>query len=624
MLVKVAVMPAERDGMAQVFSASSGSKPPTHAQLSQIADGARLAAVRELGLLDGEPDETIDRVTRLATELLGVPISLVTLLDADRQFFLSNRGLGGEAGAKRETPLSHSFCKYVVAGREPVIVDDAREDPILCDNLAVSELGVVAYAGMPLILGGGESVGAFCAIDTDPRSWSEWELAVLADLAAVVNANLELRAALVRQSLHDNLTGLPNRQLLVSSCDQLLAGIAPGERVAVACAGIDHFNTVNQAFGTENADNVLRAVSGRLQEVVGPGEVFGRLRGDVFVLVSPGVNSEERALSVGMRLHAALASRPLEFEGEPLSVRVTVGVANGGEGTSGADLISEAANAMREAKRNQGRVRVAEEGWTETAASQLRTREALQGALDRGELSVVFQPVVQLEGGVVRSFETLARWTHPELGSVSPEEFIPLAELTSDIVPIGRWVIEQATDLVLAARQQRGIDLVVGVNVSPLQLDQPDFAATLQAVCESRGLTGASLGIEITEGALLESGPVQKDNLERLKAGGTLIVLDDFGTGYSALGYLRDFAIDVIKIDRSFVERLASERDAAAVIQAILAMGRGMEIEIVAEGIETAEQAQILRLLGCRFGQGYDLGRPVSAAHALALLPDPD
>lgn len=607
--------------MARVSNPSPILRAPGDTEMATIRDDARLAALRKLGLLDSGPDETIDSFTRLATEVLGVPISLVSLLDADRQFFLSERGLGGAAARARETPLSHSICKYVVAGGEPVVVDDALADPVIRDNLAVSELGVGAYAGMPLVLADGTSIGALCAIDTGPRRWSKRELALLGDLATALNSILDLRSTMARQNLHDTLTGLPNRELLVASCNCLIERLGADDGVAVVCAGIDHFNLVNQAFGADQADRVLCAVAERLGSVTDGSEIFGRLRGDVFTLITPGVDSEEKAFAAGQRFHEALAEKPLVYEGEPLSVRVTVGVATGGRGTSGADLISEAANAMREAKRQQGRVRVAGDDWTQTAAVQLRTREALHGALDRGEISAVFQPVVEIDGGAVVSFEALCRWSHPELGAVSPEDFIPLAELTGDIVPLGRWMFEQAANLVTEAREERDFDLVVGVNASPLQLEEPDFAEVAREICELRGIEGRSLGIEITEGGLLETGPVQVENLARLKELGVHIVLDDFGTGYSALGYLRDFSIGIIKIDRSFVERLTGDRHAAALIQAIIAMCRGMDMEIVAEGIETEEQARVLSLLGCRYGQGFHFGRPMAPDAALDLLP---
>jgi EAL domain-containing protein (putative c-di-GMP-specific phosphodiesterase class I) len=251
-------------------------------------------------------------------------------------------------------------------------------------------------------------------------------------------------------------------------------------------------------------------------------------------------------------------------------------------------------------------------------------REALHGALGRGEITVHFQPIVELEGRRAIAFEALARWDHPELGSISPEAFIPLAELTADILPIGEWIFRQAIEFVAELRGGPMPDGKVSVNVSPAQLQQDGFAELVRGALAGHGLEGDALAIEVTEGDMLESSVVQKHNLNQLRDLGVGIVLDDFGTGYSALGYLRDFAIDTIKVDRRFVERLTVDRHSAALIQVIVAMGQAMDMQIVAEGIETDEQAQILRLLGCRYGQGYLFGRPApagSARHLLELAP---
>ena len=199
-----------------------------------------------------------------------------------------------------------------------------------------------------------------------------------------------------------------------------------------------------------------------------------------------------------------------------------------------------------------------------------------------------------------------------------PDEFIPLAELTSDIIEIGELMIDRAASFAADLFARLGEETRVTLNASPVQLDRPDFAAGVRDAFESYGLSGASVGIEITEGTLLESGALERTNLNALREFGARVLLDDFGTGYSSFGYLRDFQIDTIKIDRSFVDRLADDRHSAALIQAILAMARGMDMDVVAEGIETEEQAKLLRLLGCRYGQGFGLGRPVVASEALA------
>lgn len=575
-----------------------------------IRDGARLAALHDLDLLDSGPDEAIDRFTRLATELLGVPVALVSLVDSERQYFVSQRGLTGQVAADRQTPLSHSFCQYAVATKEAVVIPDARLDPQFSGHLAVRDLNVVAYAGIPLVLEDGNAVGALCAIDHKPHRWTDRELGILEDLAAALKSLFDLRAALAERGLHDRLTGLPNRDLLVAYCDQLLERAEGGSMVAVMCAGLDHFAQINQALGTDNADGVLRAVADRLRAVVRDTDVFGRLRGDVFTLIAPGVRDEEEVLKLAARLREALGSRPIAIGGELLTVGATIGVATGCPGDHGSDLISEAANAMREAKLHHGRVWISDEAWSADATRQMRTRDALRGALANEEITAVFQPILDLERGVVHGFETLARWDSPILGPVSPVDFVPLAELTADIVPIGERMIEFAAEQAALWRRERNPELRVTVNVAPLQLEQPNFTERFAAILDRHGLPGEAIGVEITEGGLLETGVIQQRNLQQLKVLGTRIVLDDFGTGYSALSYLRRFPIDVIKIDRSFVESLTVDRTSAALVEAILAMSRGLDSDVVAEGIETEEQATALRRRGCRYGQGYLFGRP--------------
>jgi diguanylate cyclase len=585
--------------------------------LTTLHDPARLDALYELGLLDSPPSETFDRFTRLATDLLGVPVSLVSLVDADRQFFLSQQGLPGELAVSRETPLTHSLCKYAVASGRPLVIEDARRDPTLANNPAVTALGVVAYAGMPLVLEDGSAIGAICALDRRPRRWTELELRVLSDLGAAVQEILDLRVALANESHCDRLTGLPNRTLLVATCDRLLRQTRDHDGlVAVMCAGLDDFTQINQALGTDAADGVLQAVSQRLKQSVRTTDVLGRLRGDIFTILVPNVPDEQEALGLAGRMRAALAVRPLRIGSEELSVTCTVGISTGRDGARGADMISQAASAMREAKRHHARVQVAEEHWVESATARLQLWEALRGALGRGEFWVAFQPVVELESGCTSGFEALARWQHPLLGHVSPADFIPAAEATAQILPIGNWVLDQALGQLAAWRQQGAASLYVTVNVAPAQLEQPNFAEEVESILAAHGLRGDALVLEITEGTLLGSGPILESNLASLRELGVRIALDDFGTGYSALGYLKRFPIDVIKIDRSFVEDIEGDRHNTALVQAIVAMGRGMGTHIVAEGIESTGQLDVLRRLGCRYGQGFLFSRPLPAAES--------
>jgi len=580
-----------------------------------IFDGARLAALHDLGLLDTAPEEDFDRYTRLASELLGVPVSLVSLVDADRQFFKSATGLEETWDAARESPLSHSFCQYAVASREPLVISDARDHPLVGENLAIRDLGVVAYAGVPLVLSDGHAVGAFCAIDGKPRRWSPRDVALLEDLAAAVRAHLDLRRTLAQSTLHDRLTGLPNRALLGAQARQMLDTAGPGHEASVAaiCVGIDGFRLLNEAYGAAAADRLLGQIGRRLSGALRAADMLGRLGGDVFSVIAPKID-EARALALARRLRELIVREPFAVAGQSIGGTATGGWATGRLGCSGPDLLAQAEDTMCRAKRGGDPVRVHLDGASELAAARLRLRAALGGAVGRGEMEVAFQPIVEMGSGVQRGFEALARWTHAELGSVRPADFIPAAERTGEIVPLGEWVLDEACRQLAVWREAAGPSLTVSVNFSPIQLGQANLVEVVDSTLAAHGLPPSALVAEITESTLMEAGALQSGNLQCLRSLGVCVALDDFGTGYSALGYLSRFPIDEIKIDRSFVEGVEDSRHDVAVVQAILSLADGLEMDVVAEGIETAEQRRRLTELGCRLGQGFLFAAPRAAA----------
>ena len=607
--------PAEHEtGGSDSDDLESGELTRDFSAFAEVNDGARLAALHDLGLLDTEPEEDFDRYTRLATDLLGVPVSLVSLVAADRQFFKSQSGLTGAVAEASQSPLSHSFCQYAVASRKPLIVPDSREHPLLSDNLAVRDDSVIAYAGMPLVLADGHAVGAFCAVDNKPHAWSAQDIRILRDLAAAVVAHFELRRALAEQGLHDRLTTLPNRLLLCAQTDQLLAAAGPAAAgsVTAICLGIDDFGLVNEAYGAAMADRLLQLVGERLAVEVRAGDTLGRLGGDVFAVVGRHIGDEGGALRLAGRLRAAVVDAPFDVDGQSFGVTATLGVAAGARDEPGADLLSRADDTMRRTKTDGGVARNAVDGCGEDAAAQLRLRAALGGALAREEISVVYQPIVDLATAAPIGFEALARWSSPELGSVSPTVFIPVAERTGDIVKIGEWVLRTACAQAAEWRRE-GSDLSIAVNLAPLQLELPHLPKVVAAALAEHGLPAAALVLEITERVLIGAGTLQSRNLQELRELGVRIALDDFGTGYSALGYLKRFPIDQLKVDRSFVDEIEDDRHDAALVQAILALAGSLGLATVAEGIETFEQRRLLMRLGCSFGQGYLFAHPLPA-----------
>lgn len=447
----------DKRGVAQQILATGPGDPSDDAAARELSsravehsavilDGARIAALHDLGLLDSAAEEDFDRYTRLATDLLDVPVSLVSLVDADRQFFKSSAGLSGPFGEARQTPLTHSFCQHAVAARQPLIVNDARAHPLVGDNLAVRDLDVVAYAGMPLVLSDGHAVGAFCAIDAKPRNWTERDVRILADLAAAVRAHLELRKSLAAQSLHDRLTGLANRTLLCAHADRLLRtrGPAAAGSVAAICVGVDGFALVNEAYGAAVGDKLLAQIAERLTGAAGDSDLIGRLEGDTFVVVAGDISDERVALAQAALFGSRVGEQPFEVDGLTIGVTATVGIATGMTDVSGADLLAHSDASIRRSKSSGGVVQVAPWGSTGSAAAQLQLRSALRGAVDRGEIHVAYQPIVALDSARPVSFEALARWNSPELGAISPADFVPVAERSGEIVRIGEWMLHAA------------------------------------------------------------------------------------------------------------------------------------------------------------------------------------
>ena len=582
--------------------------------LETIADGARLTALGELGMLDSAPQPDFDCFTSLAVELLGAPVSLVSLIDRDQQYVKSAHGLTDEPWtAVGQTPLRHSLCQYPVSSGEPFIVNDGRSDPRVADHLAVRDLSVAAYAGIPLVLSDGHAVGTLCAIDRVPRQWSDRDLRVLGDLAAAVSTQLDLRRELSRQGLPDALTGLPNRALTVACCEQLLR-IDSGSDLLALAVGINDLRSINRHHGVAQGDRIIKLVARRIANQLGSDDVLGRLDGDTFVVLRSRVTDEMQGLALAHRIRDAISGESITARGEQIGVSATVGLAGAAPGIAADALINRALKSLVQAEPHKDRM-VADAARTRTrSTSPARLRRALAGAVRRGEITVNFQAIVELATGRTRGYEALARWRHPELGVVGPSEFIPAAEETGSIVMIGEHVLRAAcTQMALWRAMLPGEEIGVTVNFSPVQLSVADIGEVVAGILAETGLPGSALTLEITEGVFVTPGAHQRRNLEEIRELGVRLALDDFGTGYSALSYLKRFPVDLIKVDRCFLDGLETDHRDAALMRAILAIGEGMELEVVAEGVETHAQRELLRLSGCQWGQGFLFSEPLPA-----------
>jgi diguanylate cyclase (GGDEF)-like protein len=397
-----------------------------------------------------------------------------------------------------------------------------------------------------------------------------------------------------RLAFQDSLTGLPNRPLFEKRIAETLAG---GEPAVVAFIDLDDFKQVNDSLGHAAGDELLKICGERLRHALRAEDTVARLGGDEFAILAPG--AEEQLLVD--RLFDTLAA-PVVLEGKRLHLRASIGIAST---ETGDDLLRNADLAMYAAKATgTNRYAVFTADMHINAVARLDRREQLERAIENEELVLHYQPIVDLDLGRVAGFEALVRWQHPERGFLGPGEFIPLAEETGLIVPLGRWVLREACR---QATQWAGAPYL-SVNVAGAQLEQPGFLAEVELALADGGLCPERLVLEVTESSLVDD--LEAERLQALRRLGIRLAIDDFGTGYSSLSYLRKFPMDVLKIDRSFTRDACED---SALLHAIVAMGESLGLVLVPEGIEEPEQADALRALGCRLGQGFLFGRPVPA-----------
>ncbi len=414
------------------------------------------------------------------------------------------------------------------------------------------------------------------------------------------------------QAYHDALTGLPNRSLLEDRLHQLLVMSGRQESpVAVMFIDLDRFKQVNDTLGHGAGDLLLKVVAGRIAGCLRAEDTVARLGGDEFAVLLPGVGHPEAVATVARKLLGALA-QPLEIAGQEVSVSGSIGVSlHPPDGDDVPSLLKHADAAMYRAKGQGGNgYCLFAPSMSAHARANLLMESSLRQALTRGQFRLVYQPQVDLDTGQVRAVEALCRWHHPELGVIPPAQFIPLAEDTGLIVPLGEWVLREACRQAVRWRDG-GYPIPVAVNLSARQFAQPGLSGLVCSVLAETGLDAPWLELELTESAIMNSALSAVDVLHGFRRLGVRLALDDFGTGYSSLSYLRRFPFNVLKIDRSFIAGIADDRVNQALVKAILELSRALELEVVAEGVERDDQRRALRALGCWVVQGYLFSPPV-------------
>lgn len=434
-----------------------------------------------------------------------------------------------------------------------------------------------------------------------------------------------IEGRIIHEAFHDMLTGLPNRALFI---EHLKKAIAHAERhgnylYALLFLDLDHFKTINDSLGHTIADEFLVATARRLETTLRPEDVVARLGGDEFTILLNDINSISDAIHVANRVHNSLGL-PIHLRGRDVSTTISIGIAlSTPEYKKTEEVLRDADTAMYRAKAlGRGRTEIFNPNIHVSVVAQLKLEMDLRLAVERKEFCLHYQPIMSLENNRLTGFEALIRWQHPERGLVPPNDFIPKAEETGQILLIGKWVLYEACrQLRQWQHGWRGDQpLTISVNLSAKQFSQVDLVQQIERVLERTGLDAHSLKLEITETAVMEKAEVATAMLGQLKELGVKLHIDDFGTGYSSLSYLHRFPVDELKIDRLFVSRMGADDESSEIVATIVQLAHNLGMEVTAEGVETVEQLAQLRALSCEYGQGYYFSRPLVAESANLMI----
>jgi diguanylate cyclase (GGDEF)-like protein len=492
----------------------------------------------------------------------------------------------------------------------------ALQDEALAAADPVMTPGSIAAA----ISGAEGPIGLLTAHSGDGREFGATDANFIQSVAHVIgDATERARVSDEREhrAMHDHLTGRPNRMLFTDRLAEAVIRASQSEAmVAVYFLDIDDFKLINDGFGHGAGDELLKAFGPRLREALVMTDTVARFGGDEFAILCENVAGEKHATEIAERLRTALA-RPFQIAGAGYRASASIGIAVTAGNESAEEVIAHADAAMYRAKeRTRGGYEFFDATLRERVRMRLAFESALRDAPDDGALSLSVQPIVALPDGAPVGSEVLLRWKHPDLGNISPAEFIPIAEETGAILPLGRWVIAEAFELAARWRSDRRWRryLPLHVNFSARQLVQPDLIAIIKEEFRRTGARRRDIAVEITEHALMGDLESTGATLTELQELGLPIVLDDFGTGYSSLSHLKQFPIDTVKIDQLFVSNMTDESKDEAIIEAVIGMADAFGLDVVAEGIETREQVERLTALGCHFGQGYLFSKPVPVA----------
>lgn len=573
----------------------------------------RQRRVNDLCLTSHDQDPVFDRLVQLAATCLNVPIALVSILDNQRQWFLAHVGMG-----VRETPRSQSFCAYAVLQTFPLQVTDALEDPRFRDNpLVTGPPGIRFYAGVPLVTDDGLALGSLCVIDTKPRAQlNESELAILQQLADLVMSRI---TSLRDSSFTDATTKLPNEARLGNDIFVLQQRTTQGNLILVDVFSLLYVKDVLKALGYAFFNQLLVETTRTLQALLPSGASLYKASPTRFAVLLEDASAES-CEALGCRLLDAL-KQSVFCQGIPVHTQVAIGI------LSLRPSVADHANWLRLSIGAADYARSLSEKWAwfrpELDSAHQRSFALLSGIsaalLARDQFSLEYQPKLNMQSGRCTGVEALLRWKHPELGQVGPAEFIPLAEKTALVSALTLWVMHEALRQLSEWRAQ-GINLVVSINISAGDLETPVFAEQLLAHMQGYGVQPQELELEFTESVLISNPLAVKEQLLGLRGQGLEVAIDDFGTGYSNWSYLREIPATALKIDKSFVDGLQENAVERRMVKTIIELAHKLEYRVIAEGVETQKDYDLLNAWGCDEVQGYLIARPMPPAALVEWL----
>lgn len=439
-----------------------------------------------------------------------------------------------------------------------------------------------------------------------------------------ISERQKVQEQLLHLAFHCILTGLPNRAWFMQRLETALQSVQenPQRRFAVLFLDCDRFKIVNDSLGHLVGDRVLVDVARRLESCLYPLETLARLGGDEFIVLLEDVDDVKEAIQVAETIQNAFA-KPFQINEQEIYLNASIGIAIASHQYQQPEhILRDVDTAMYRAKElGKGRYQVFDANMHQMALVRLHLENDLRGAIARQEFYICYQPIVNLNTQAIFGFESLIRWQHPEKGNISPSQFIPVAEDTGLILPIGLWVLQQACQQLKTWQEQLSIpDLCISVNLSVKQFSQSDLIGCIDGILQEINLHGSGLKLEITESALMENRTTVQQVLTQLKKRHIRLGIDDFGTGYSSLSYLNRFPVDTLKIDRSFVRQMCQSPENLKIVQAIIALAHSLGMIAIAEGIETREQLEQLQALGCDYGQGYYFAKPLLLEDATQFI----